>query len=109
MSFNEFFKSLSPNRKDFMGKIYNEISNNAYANASDREEHKKKFLQLVEKNKEISEKEKVYCRERFIYNFELYNALHKLGKPLECKKCNSTRYSDRYCEECISQHLQSLF
>ena len=35
--------------------------------------------------------------------------MHKKGKPRECKKCNSTRYSDRFCEECISQHLQSLF
>jgi len=66
-------------------------------------------LQLVEKNKEISEKEKEYCSEKIIYSLELNNALYKLGKPLECKKCNSTRYSDRYCEECISQHLQSLF
>jgi hypothetical protein len=70
---------------------------------------KKKFLQLVEKNKEISEKEKEFCREKFIYVVESQNALHKWGKPFECKKCNSTRYSDRYCEECISQHLQSLF
>ena len=109
MSYNELFNSLSPVRQDFVGKIYNEMDNNATTNASDREDEKKKFLQLVEKNKEISEKEKEYCREYFIYLFENQNALHKLGKPLECKKCNSTRYSDRYCEECISQHLQSLF
>ena len=92
-----------------MEKIYNEILNNAVANTSGREDRKKKFLQLVEKNKEISEKEKECCRERFIYTFELNSALHKRNKPRECKKCNSTRYSDRYCEECISQHLQSLF
>src|SRR5205823_9236319 len=90
-------------------KIYNEMSNNAFANTSNREDQKKKFLQLVEKNKKISEKEKEFCREKFIYSFELNNVLYKYGKPLECKKCNSTRYSDRYCEECISQRLQSLF
>ena len=109
MSYIELRKSLSPDRRGFVDKIYTEMVNNANANKSDREDIKKKFLQLVEKNKEISEKEKEYLRERFIYGFESNNVLHKLGKPLECKKCNSTRYSDRYCEECISQHLQSLF
>ena len=104
-----FQKLLSPDRKYFVRKIYNEMDNNANANTSDREDEKKKFLQLVEKNKEISEKEKECCREKFIYAFELNGALNKRGKPRECKKCNSTRYSDRYCEECISQHLQSLF
>ena len=41
--------------------------------------------------------------------FELNNVLFRLGKPRECKKCNSTKYSDRFCEICISLHLQSLF
>ena len=109
MSFYELFTSLSPDRKDFVDKIFNEMDNNANTNALYRKDYKKKFLQLVEKNKEISEKEKEYLRERYIYFFELQNALHKWGKPLECKKCNSTRYSDRYCEECISQHLQRHF
>ena len=95
MSYLELSKSLSPDRRDFVDKIYNEMVNNAYANKSDREDEKKKFLQLVEKNKEISEKEKEYLREKFIYGFELINALYREGKPLECKKCNSTRYSDR--------------
>ena len=27
----------------------------------------------------------------------------------ECDKCQTTRYSDKYCEKCISLHLQSLF
>src|SRR5437764_12339060 len=102
-------KLLSPDRKDFVRKIYTEMDNYAFANASDREDYKNVFLQLVEKNKEISEKEKKFCRERYIHAFELNSVLQKCGKPRECKKCNSTRYSDRYCEKCISQHLQSLF
>src|SRR5207247_6158651 len=53
--------------------------------------------------------EKQYCRERFIYDFELYNAEHKNGEPRECDKCQITRYSNRFCERCISLHLQSLF
>ena len=102
-----FHKLLSPDREEFVDKIYSEMTSSAIVNAPDNQ--KIFFLQLVEKNKEISEKEKEYCRERFIYFFELNNVLYKYGKPFECKKCNSTRYSDRYCEECISQHLQSLF
>src|SRR5438132_171985 len=27
----------------------------------------------------------------------------------ECDKCQTTRYSDKYCEKCISLYLQSLF
>ena len=32
-----------------------------------------------------------------------------MGKPKECNKCKITRYSDRFCEGCISLQLQSLF
>src|SRR5438132_1564653 len=35
--------------------------------------------------------------------------MDKLGEPRECDKCQTTRYSDKYCERCISLHLQSLF
>src|SRR5207237_5873461 len=58
---------------------------------------------------ELSEIEKQYCRERFIYFFELKNETNKLGKPRECDKCQTTRYSDKFCEQCISLHLQRLF
>ena len=67
------------------------------------------FLQLVNGNEQLSKIEKEFCREQYIYDFELMNALYKLGKPLECKKCKLTRYSNKFCENCISLHLQSLF
>src|SRR5256885_1631241 len=35
--------------------------------------------------------------------------MYKLGEPRECDKCQTTRYSNKYCERCISLHLQSLF
>src|SRR5438874_2328923 len=85
------------------------MNNNAVANTPYGENRKAHFLQLVEGNEELSEIEKRYCRERFIYEFELINARYKLGKPRECDKCQTTRYSDKYCEWCISLHLQSLF
>src|SRR5438876_10556183 len=83
--------------------------NNAAANTPDRESRKAYFLQLVEGNEELSEIEKQYCRENYIYEFELQIARYKLGEPRECDKCQTTRYSDKYCEKCISLHLQSLF
>ena len=46
---------------------------------------------------------------KFIYDFELSNARNKEGKPKECNKCKLTRYSDRFCEGCISLQLQSIF
>ena len=35
--------------------------------------------------------------------------MYKWGEPRECDKCQTMRYSDKYCERCISLHLQSLF
>src|SRR6266480_7470028 len=85
------------------------MDSNATINTSDDENQKTYFLQLVKGNKELSKNEKRYCRERVIYQFELTNATYKKGRPRECDKCHTTRYSDKYCEWCISLHLQSLF
>src|SRR5690348_7709054 len=109
MSYNGILSSLSTERKQFVWKIYNEMENNAISTIPDRENRKEYFLQLVDGNKQLSEIEKKICREKYIYGFELMNALYKWGKPFECKKCKSTRYSNKFCENCISLHLQSLF
>src|SRR5207247_8831303 len=66
-------KLLSGDRKLFIWKICNEMDNNAMVNTSDGESRKVYFLQLVKRNKELSEIEKRYCRERCIYNFKLHN------------------------------------
>ncbi len=110
MAFYRLLSGVSNDRELFIHKVYNEMDNNAIANAHGSEENRKTyFLQLVEGNGELSEIEKQWCRERFIYDFELKNARDKEGEPRECDKCQTTRYSDRYCEQCISLHLQSLF
>ena len=57
----------------------------------------------------MPENEKEFCKEWFIYDFELNNVTYKLGNPKECNKCKLIRYSDRFCEGCISLQLQSLF
>jgi len=109
MSYQRLLSELSEDRRSFIWMVDYEMRNNDLANTRGRENQKVYFLRLVEGNKELSEIEKRYCRERYIYEFELENAMYKWGEPRECDKCQTTRYSDRYCERCISLHLQSLF
>src|SRR5215217_514123 len=99
---------LLQEREEFVFKFYNEMYNNAFIN-SDRESRKDYFFSSVNGNKELSESEKEYCKEKFIYEFELQNATYKSGEPKECNKCKLIKYSDRFCEGCISLQLQSLF
>ena len=106
MSFSQL---LSEERVTFVFKIHNGMFDNANSTIPNRKNRKQYFLQLVNGNEQLSENEKEYCRERYIYDFELRSALEKVGEPFECKKCKLTRYSDRFCENCISLHLQSLF
>ena len=61
-----------------------------------------------ENNKELLKNDKEYCKERYIYHLELNCARYKIGEPIECNKCNVESYSTRFCESCISLHLQSL-
>src|SRR5437660_5379834 len=103
-----FYRLLSEDKKLFVRKVYNEMNNSAVVSIHSRESRKAHFLRLVEGNEELSEIEKRYCREKYIYEFESQNARGKLGEPRECDKCQTTRYSDKYCEWCISLHLQSL-
>ena len=51
-------KLLSPERRDFVRKVYAEIHSNAFSAITDRENGKVYFLQLVNGNKQLSEKEK---------------------------------------------------
>src|SRR6266511_1220208 len=104
-----FDRLLSKDRRLFVWKVCDEMDSNAITNKSDRENYKTYFLQLVKRNKELSENEKQYCSEKYIYDVELQNATYKQGEPRECDKCQTTRYSDKFCEWCISLHLQSLF
>ena len=115
------FSLISSDRLDLVSKIETEIYNNSGSIASDiynndssntlsfREIQKATFLSLVAENEKLLENEKEYCKKKFLYEFELDNATYKCGKSRECNKCRLTRYSDRFCENCISLHLQELF
>ena len=116
------FELLIPEEKrGFVEKIYTKIFDNASSIANDiynnepsntssyREIRKTTFLSLVTENEILLESEKEYCKGKYTYWFELHNVLYKYGKPTECKKCKLTRYSEKYCENCIFLHLQELF
>src|SRR2546430_13266256 len=116
----ENYSNLIPSDKlEFIRKIYTElnvnatsIANNTYNYGSEtpyKEFEKDIFLSLVNERNEFLENEKRYCKERFLYYYELTNVTDKQGKPRECSKCGLIRYSDKYCENCISLHLQELF
>src|SRR6266542_5659578 len=97
---------LYNNSASIASKIYNNGSTNT---SSFREIWKATFLSLVAENEKLLENEKEYCKKKYLYDFELDNAIYKHGKSRECNKCRLTRYSDRFCENCISLHLQELF
>src|SRR5437588_11588684 len=42
-----------------------------------------------------------------VYRKNIFMGLNYRSR--ECDKCQTTRYSDKFCEKCISLHLQSLF
>ena len=81
-------KLLSLERRKFVRKIHNEMGNNALANSDDYESRKDYFFSLVKKNKELSENEKEFCKEEFIYQFELNNAMYKKGNQKNVKNVN---------------------
>src|SRR6266511_6328211 len=121
MSFQNPFSLISSVRTDLVFKTDTEIYNNSASIANDiynndssntlsySEIQKATFLSLVAENEKLLENEKEYCKKKFLHYFELDNALYKNGEPKECNKCRLTRYSDRFCENCISLHLQELF
>src|SRR4051812_43453525 len=109
MSYRNSLLSILLDKSDFVRKTYNEIFNHATSTTSDREIQKATFLLLVTESNKLLENEKKYCRERYIYDFEFDNAVYKWGVAKECNKCKLTRYSSKYCENCISLHLQKLF
>ena len=67
MSHDQLLSSLSPERKQFVWKIYNEMVDNAYSTIPDRENEKEYFLQLVDRNKQLSEIEKKNIVEKNIF------------------------------------------
>src|SRR5437763_1494371 len=119
-SYADLLSLISSDRREFVYKIYYEIISNSVSITNDtyndnsseipeREVRKTTFLSLVTETNKLLENEKEFCKERYIYEFELSKAIHKSGEPKECDKCKLTRYSEKYCENCISLYLQELF
>ena len=68
MSYDKLLNSLSPERKEFVLKIYNELADNTATDTSSGENMRKYFLQLVEKMKKFLKKKKNFVEKSlFIY------------------------------------------
>ena len=102
-SYADLLSSISSDRREFVYKIYYEIISNSVSITNDtyndnsseipeREVRKTTFLSLVTETNKLLENEKEFCKERYIYEFELSKAIHKSGEPKECSKCKLTRY-----------------
>jgi hypothetical protein len=90
-------------------KTYYEIFDIACLKSNSINEITNNFYNLLSKNKMLNEKEKEYCKQRFERNIERNKERDKSGEPMTCKYCNLTRYSERYCVNCIRKHLMSQF
>ena len=71
MSYDKLLLEVSEDRELFVWKVYSEMENNALVNTPDRESKNAYFLQLVKGNEELSEIEKQWCIEKYIYGIEL--------------------------------------
>ncbi|CAG8457485.1 9554_t:CDS:2, partial [Cetraspora pellucida] len=96
-------------RKDLVSKTYFELIYYSELYSSNYEEAMKVFNKLLYENSVITQDEKKSCQERVLRNIEREKELFKRGEPIKCNNCNLTRYSTRYCENCIIKYLKSFF
>ncbi|CAG8569214.1 15531_t:CDS:2 [Gigaspora margarita] len=96
-------------RKDFVSKTYFELIYYSELYSSNYDEAIKLFNKLLYENSELTQEEKQSCQERTLRNVEREKELFKRGEPIKCNNCNLTRYSTRYCENCIIKYLRSFF
>ncbi|GBC02945.1 hypothetical protein RclHR1_00490031 [Rhizophagus clarus] len=106
--FSSFFKEKS-NDKEVVSKIYFELIYYSELHSSNYKETIEIFNKLLSENTVLSRPEKELLRDRVSRNIEREKELFKRGEPFECNYCKLTRYSMRYCENCIIQHLKSQF
>src|ERR1044072_2146477 len=96
-------------RPVLVSEIYFELIYYSELHSSNHEETIRIYNQLLSENTVLTPSEKKICQNRVSRNTEREKALYKRGEPFECDHCRSTRYSTRYCENCIIQHLKGSF
>jgi hypothetical protein len=119
MPFRKLLLSIPSDRQVLVFRIFNEIYNDSVSTTHYnnhvgsitelRQKQKESFLSLIDENNKLLQDEKEYCKERFIYDYEIENATYKCCEPKKCNTCKLTRYSEKFCENCISLHLQKFF
>ncbi|CAG8509840.1 2138_t:CDS:2 [Cetraspora pellucida] len=77
--------------------------------SSDLESWADGFARLLSRNKELTEQDKKIIQEWSIEFFEGRKVRDKVGKQIECLECNSIKYSNMYCENCMRKALENQF
>ncbi|RIA93932.1 kinase-like domain-containing protein [Glomus cerebriforme] len=109
--FSFLFKKKSNDtiiRKEFVSKTYFELIYNSELRSTNYNETIEIFNKLLSENTELTQPEIKLCKDRVSRNIEREKELFKRDKPFKCRYCKLTRYSMRYCENCIIQYLKSL-
>ncbi|CAG8820981.1 14694_t:CDS:2, partial [Cetraspora pellucida] len=96
-------------RKSFVSQTYFNLIYYSELYSSNYEDRIEIYNKLLSENSDLTPKEKESCQDRASRNTEREKELYKRGKSMECSYCNLTRYSTRYCENCIIRYLKSFF
>ncbi|CAG8633058.1 12025_t:CDS:2 [Gigaspora rosea] len=96
-------------RKDFVSQTYFKLIYYSELHSSNYEDRIEIYNKILSENTELTPEEKRSCQDRAQRNTEREKELFKRGKPIGCGYCKLTRYSTRYCENCIIKYLKSFF
>ncbi|CAG8481511.1 22654_t:CDS:1 [Cetraspora pellucida] len=94
---------------DYLQKVYRETYNTARVLSSGIETWENCFTRILYSNKGLTEKDKKIIQEWSIDFFEQRKERDESGKPMQCSKCNSIKYSYIYCKNCMKKKLESQF
>ncbi|CAG8803090.1 22261_t:CDS:1, partial [Dentiscutata erythropus] len=102
-------KKDGKDRKAFVSQTYFKLIYYSELYSSNYENRIKLYDKILSENTELTSEEKQSCQDRALRNTEREKELFKRGNPIECSYCRLTRYSTRYCENCIIKYLKSFF
>ncbi|CAG8795010.1 62_t:CDS:1, partial [Dentiscutata erythropus] len=89
-------------------KVVNELASIALATSTDDSPFFSTFLRLLSEKEGLTEQDKASIREHCNNAMENLNA-QKKREEIPCSECNSIKYSNKYCENCMSEKLKSQF
>ncbi|CAG8699434.1 3930_t:CDS:1, partial [Scutellospora calospora] len=97
------------NNSKRLSKVFREMYNTARVLSSNTESWASCFTRLLSNNEELTEQDKKIIQEWSIDFFEVRKERDKIGKQIQCLECNSIKYSDMHCENCMKESLKRQF